>query len=207
MGLYVCNWHCKIPVGAVCLTDSDTSIWREGKDSSLWSVIDTDDLVTETYTGAEIARAYKMGIKFDNLRNIGEENVELEVLPMFRLNTMIEIPPMDMLIYVSKKDASHFVNAVYLDVYFGGRQYRFWSPNRRYFPQFCADAKDAFMMILSDNFGVEGMSDSTSCELVFSKRDYSVKVVPHMGKVFNLQSETCTKGSFISRLVLGTGGA
>lgn len=187
MGLYVCDKDYNVNEGYLECYERKEELY----------VIDTDDLATEVYTRGQIMHYIFKGITFDNIVRTGRGNA-IEVCPIFEVGKLIEIKPLNLMIYTSK------VTGIFLyRVYFWGKCFEFQSTSQSFFPDF--EGENAMVFHNVPLFlQKEGYHLVTPLkELVFYKRDLSVKGYDEYGECDELEGRPCTKSSFLSRLVLG----
>lgn len=183
MGLYVCSKNFQL-----------SSVWLMNFKGENCLVIDTDDLTVESYTCEMLRYCFFNYIAFENLY-LDEETGNLEVNPMFNIDKLVEIKPLDILIYTG--DGRHLYN---YKIYFCGRYFEFQSSINSFFPDFFDDE----LMIFHDiPMVIEGVAWRVHRTLEFSKRDLSAKIYDGNGSYDILKSTPCTRASFMSRLVLG----
>lgn len=185
MGLYVCNYNKDFNLAV--------SFLGMAHKNAMWYVIDTDDATTEVYSSGQIIEYMKMGIHFENIAPAGV-NETLVVKSMFEYDKLLRIEPFDMLIVVRKFD---FYSKFH--VYFMGMYFEFCTTDTYFFTDFT----DGTELILHSVSLLEE-KELRYCDLIFSKEyeSASVRVYGDEEPLYRLTGKDCTRGSFLSRMVL-----
>lgn len=193
MGFYVCSENFK--------ASSNYVIWLENsevKTGCLWRVLDTDDLVTEVYTSAQIVKFYKQGVHFENIEEAYEVDTNkgsLRLKSIFPWNKVVEFPLAQAMFLRERSESYQIMHIMFHDMY-----YRLKIMGGGVFPDF----RDNMLVIHDVSLEVDGILHLAMNLWIEREPDKLVAVPEYTNGSIVIAGEPCSRASFRTKVLLSS---